>query len=381
MPRSVVDPRFRAVLANLMMAAGMRQARLAKLANVSQSHLSQIINGERNPSEQVARALDEALDAKGQLADLVVIGAHPDDIDRLAAAAANPRRIGFATLESLARVLAGQRHLDDLMGSTVLLGPTLAQMHLITTMAGEAVGPDRSGVLYEAGQWAEFCAWLHISVGKMTEARTWLARSLEWAMELGDVDLIATVLSYQAHVSWLQLQRGPAIGLAEAALRDERVYPGQRAYDAYAAARGYAALGDLREADRLRGLADELAEVSNTWTGQLPPWQYYRAPWFWQLERGLVDLYKARWNRNYAALAISDLAGGVEAMPDEWSGADWAAEYLTHLATAHRTAGERDEARTVLSRARMIAEATASPRVLQIVSSAERTLRIDERGY
>lgn len=379
--RTVVDPRFRATLANLIMARGVSQADLARQANMSPSHLSQIINGSRNPSDQTARALDEALNAGGQLADLVITGAHPEDLDQIAAVAANPRRVGFATLDSLARVLAGQRHLDDLMGSAALLNPTLAQMRLITTMATEAVGPDRPEVLHQAGQWAQFAGWLHISVGRYPEAHTWLSRALEWAVELGDADLTATVLSYQAHVAWLTLQRGPAIGLAEAALRDERVYPGQRSYDAFAAARGYAAIGDLREADRLLSLADELADASNRWAGEVPPWQYYRAPWFWLLERGLVDLYRARWDRRYARPAVDSLAAGVAGLPDEWSGADWAGEYLVHLASAHRVAGDLDEAKVVLGRARMVADATHSPRVLSLVTSGERVLRIDERGY
>ena len=379
--RTVVDPRFRATLVNLMLARGINQTELGRRAKISKSHISQLVSGERNPTDQTARALDEALDAGGQLVDLVILGAHPADLDQIATVAGNARRVGFTTLESLARILASQRHLDDLMGSAALLGPTLAQLHLITTMVTEAVGPDRPGVLYEAAQWAQFTGWLHISTGRHPEARTWLGRALEWSTELGDPDLVATILSYQGHLSWLQLQRGPAIGLAEAALRDNRVYPGQQAYDAYAAARGYAAINNLREADRLLGLADELAHQSDTYAGPVPPWQYYRAPWFWSLERGLVHLYAARWDKTHAARAVADLHAGVSGIPDDLSGANWAGEYLTHLATAHRVAGEREEARAVLGRARMVAEATASPRVLRLVASGERVLRIDERGY
>src|SRR6266704_2168331 len=76
MARMVVDPRFRAVLANLIMSAGIRQAELARRACLSPSHLSQILNGDRNPSDQMARALDAALGADGQLADLVLLAAN-----------------------------------------------------------------------------------------------------------------------------------------------------------------------------------------------------------------------------------------------------------------------------------------------------------------
>ena len=104
-----------------------------------------------------------------------------------------------------------------------------------------------------------------------------------------------------------------------------------------------------------------MAAVSDAWSGAVPPWQYYRAPWFWRLERGLVALYAARHDKRHAASAVADLGAGVAGMPDEWSGADWAAEYVVHLASAHRAAGDREQARVALGRARMVAEATASP--------------------
>ena len=377
MARMVVDPRFRAVLANLIMSAGIRQAELARRACLSPSHLSQILNGDRNPSDQMARALDAALGADGQLADLVLLAANPEDLDRLAAATANPRRIGFATIESLARVLAAQRNLDDVMGSAAVVGSTVAQLHTLTVMVNEAAGPDRPAVLYEAGQWAQFAAWLHISVGKQTEARAWLARALQWSMECGDADLIATVLSYQAHSEWLSLRWGPTVGLAQAALRDPAVYPGQRAYDAYQAARGSAALGDLVEARRMLDRADGYAADTESWDGQPPPWQYYRAPWFWALERGLVSLYMARREPAYASAAVADLQAGIDGLPDEMSGADWVAEYLVHLASAHRRTGERDAARSTLGRAKFIADATHSGRVLRLVAVGERSLRVN----
>src|SRR6266705_496798 len=325
----------------------------------------------------MARALDAALGADGQLADLVLLAANPEDLDRLAAATANPRRIGFATIESLARVLAAKRNLDDVMGSAAVVGSTVAQLHTLTVIVNEAAGPDRPAVLYEAGQWAQFAAWLHISVGKQTEARAWLARALQWSMECGDADLIATVLSYQAHSEWLSLRWGPTVGLAQAALRDPAVYPGQRAYDAYQAARGSAALGDLDEARRMLDRADGYAADTESWDGQPPPWQYYRAPWFWALERGLVSLYMARREPAYASAAVADLQAGIDGLPDEMSGADWVAEYLVHLASAHRRTGERDAARSTLGRAKFIADATHSGRVLQLVAVGERSLRVN----
>jgi len=378
--RTVVDPRFQAVLANLIMAAGIRQADLARQSGVSRSHLSQILNGNGNPSEETARRLDEALGAKGQLLNLIVLGASPEDRDQIAGAVRNPRRIGFATLDALARTLASQRHLDDVVGSASVMGSALAQLNVITVMVTEATGPDRPPLLYEGAQWAEFVAWLHISVDKKPEAKRWLGQAMQWAWEISDANLLATIQSYQAHLAWLSLEFGPALGLAEAALRDVNVYPGQRAYDAYQAARGYAVRNNLSDARRMLALADQLAHATETWNGEVPPWQYYRGPWLWSLERGLVWLYAARHDRRYARASVTELRAGMAAMPVELRGADWAGEYMTKLAAAHRLAGQHDEAKDLLDTAQAVAEATRSGRVLRLVGESRRVLRIDELG-
>lgn len=374
MPRTVIDPRLRAVLVSLIVGAGTSQNRVAEAAHISHSYLSQIINGERAPSPAVVRALDRALHADGRLTDLLLPAAGPHDLDLLATAVINPRRVGPDTVDALARVLAGQRHLDDVAGSAAILGPVTAQMSSVATMVAEVAGPGRPDLLYVAAQWAQFCGWLHTSLGQWPAARAWFARALEWATEHGDRDLTATVVSYQAHLAWLLCQWAPAVGLARAALRDPNVYAGQRAYDAFAVARGLAVFGDVDAAERMLGVADELAAASDGWAGPMPPWQYYRAGWLWRLERGLVWLYVARSRPAAAGVAVGELSAGLAGMPEGMRGADWAAEYMLHLATAHRYAGDVDEAGVVLGRARVVAEATGSGRVLQAVRMRQRAL-------
>lgn len=379
MARTTVDPRFRAVLVTLIVEAGISQNRVADDAHVSHSYLSQIINGTRSPSRQVAEALDHVLDAGGRLASLIAYGGAPIDHDHLAAAVANPRHASLGTVDSLARMLAEQRHLEDMIGSASLIDAAAALLGPVTAMTREVVGPNRPGVMSVAAQWAQFAGWLHASCGRWDGARTWLGRALEWSMEVADPDLTATILSYQGHVAWLNLQVAPALGLAEAALRDERVYPGQRAYDSYAVARAHAALGDLNHAERAVADADQVAADCDTWTGPVPAWQYYRAPWVWRVERGLVWLHMARHDRRRAVSAVADLRAGIDGIPAEMAGADWAAEYLTHLASAQIYTDDLDEARATLDRARFVADATGSTRVLRLVADRERHLRAVRR--
>lgn len=369
-----VDPRFRAALVERLMHAGVSQNRVAASAHVSRSYLSQLVNGERSPSRAVAEALDDALGAGGSLVALIPLGADADARDLLAQAAAHPRRASQDSIAGLARLLAAQRSLDDTLGAAHIVESVTATADTVAVMVREVTGPTRPALVAVAAQWAQFTAWLHMSVGRWAPTRTWLANAAEWAAEVDDEDLAATVVSFQAHHAWLECRWPPAVALAEAAARSPRVYPAQRAYDQYAAARGHAALGELDAAERLIGAAEQATEQIAEWTGPVPPWHYYRAPWQWAAERGLVRLYMARWDQRHAAAAVRDLAAGVAGIPTEQAAADWAAEYMTQLAAAHMHAGELDAAGDVLVRAGAIARQTSSPRVLRLVKARERRL-------
>lgn len=379
MRRTVVDPRFHATLINLMRGHGVSGKALATSAGVSRSYLSELINGKaKQPSRQVAAALDNALGAGGRLVNLVALAGDPDDLDQVVATASarTLRSVPLETVDAFSRVLGAQRHLDDQIGSAALLGPTTAHLDLIAGMVLEAVGPTRPDLLRVATQWAQFAGWLHISTGRWVEARQWLSTALEWSLEIGDPDLTATVVSYQGHLAWLRGQFAPALGLSMAVLRDERSYPGQRAYDALQAARCHAALGDLAEADRMADAAETLIAETETFTGEVPPWQYYRESWFWEMERGLVQLRGAWWDPRRAHTAADALARGIDAIPEQMQGADWAGEYLVHLATAQTRADDPEAARTTLDRARTIAEATSSDRIRDLVAGRERALAL-----
>ncbi|NJC70868.1 helix-turn-helix transcriptional regulator [Planosporangium thailandense] len=371
----VIDPRFRDRLVTLMKGADISAKTLAAKVPMQRSYLSEIINGRKMPSEDMARKIDQALNAGGQLANLVGVATLAGDRDHLADAAVFPHRISDTTLDALSRILNAQRYLEDSVGAAAVIGPVLPQLDTILAMARSARGTIRTRALYVAGQWAQYAGWLYTSLGEWDEARVWNGRALEWAVEIADPDLTATVLSYQAHVAWLNLHVGTTIGLARAALRDERVYPGQRAYDALQAARGYAYSGDIIEAERLLEAADRIIDQVDVWDGETPPWQYYREPWLWELERGLVHLYLNRWERGHAERAVAHLCTGYHGMPEQMHASDWAAEYRVHLANAYVKADAPHTAREVLAGARQVAEATESRRVLYRVVDLERQLR------
>ncbi len=373
--RTVVDPAFRAELVRRILDAGTTQATLARDAHVSPGYLSEIINGRKSPSTVVAQALDDALAAGGTLAGLV----HPlltdDDTDRWQAATSSSQP-GPAAIDGLAHVLAAQRALDDQLGSAAMVKPVGVQLDQVLTLATNSRGPHRAKLVHVAAQYAQFAGWLATSTAQWDAARKHFHTALQLATENGDRDMIATVLSYQGHVAWLTCQATPAINLTEAALRHPGIYPGQLAYDSYALARGLALTGDLKGADRHYGLGDEYAALNDTYSGETPPWQYYRAPWFWDLERGIVHRYAARHQPHRIHAAVDLLQAGLDGCPVEWRQADWFAEYVVHHATALAAAGDLNGARDQLGKARRIAEGVGSKRILGAVASRETKLSL-----
>ncbi len=371
---TIVDPRFGPTLARFIRERGTTGRALAAAANIAPSYVSEMVNGRKMPTLGVAESLDTALAAAGELVTLAVTP-EGDDHDRIAAATINPARVDDATIVTFDRMLAMQRSLDDQLGSKAMLGPTAAHMSTIVGMVRTTVGPQRPQLMGTASNWAQFQGWLYTSTGQWEQARAAFHQAMEWAAEAGDPHVHATALSYLGHVAWLTGEPANTVSKAVAALRNDRVYPGQRAYDAYQAARAYATLGHVGDADRHLGLADRLAHESDTFVGEVPPCQYYRAPWYWLLERGLVKLAMAQRRAALNREAADDLRAGLGGMPAEMSGADWAAEYMVHAATAFARSGERGEAVLVLDRADVVAQQTHSRRVGKLVARERHRLQ------
>jgi transcriptional regulator with XRE-family HTH domain len=365
------------MLINTLVLRGLSQRRVAAEAHIAESYLSEVINGRKQPSADVARAIDEALGCDGELAAHVHPLLSDEESDRFTAAVAEPTRVSQAAVNSLAAVLAAQRNADDLFGSAALLKPTLVQLEQVERLVRNCRGTIRSSLVSVASQWAQFSGWLLLSCGKPTEAEETFRTALQWATEVNDITMVATVLSYQAHSAWLRFQPAESLGLSEAALRDPAVHPTQRSYDAFQAARGHALFGDLARADELMGLGDELAAQADARMADAPPWEYYRGPWVWAVERGLVDRYAGRHDPARTQDAVRNLRAGLGLVPEDMRQADWYAEYETHLVFALLTAGERTEAAAVLADARRIVDATESARVGGTVRQLERRMATD----
>src|SRR6266511_3318785 len=140
-----------------------------------------------------------------------------DDCDRLGYVIDHPPRIDPAAVTSFAVILANQRHLEDQVGAGSLLVPVLGQLTIVEDLVRDARGAIRPAVVGQAAQWAQFAGWLHAATGQPGAARDWYARTLEWATEVADFDMIATALNMRGHMAWQVREPGSLIGLSAAA--------------------------------------------------------------------------------------------------------------------------------------------------------------------
>lgn len=336
---------------------------------LGKSTLSELEKGVTQPSADTAQLLDNALDGGGELAAMVRL-AHEDGIDgRLLYVAQNPRRIDAATVDTLAALLAGQRRLEDNIGSAALVTPVLAQLATVEGLVRDA--PD-SGVkvrLIDVGaQWAQLAAWLCATTGDHQSGRRLYLQALEWATEAANPHMVATALSMRGHLAWITGRIRTMIELSRSA-QWQPASPGVRALATQQEARGLALVGDAAGADTKLDQAEELAALAAGNRDGEPPWLYFYDPEFFATQRGLVQQYLGRHEQ-----AAEQLSGALAVLPPEIRRSDWVGWYVLQLAAAHAAAGHRDEAVQVLDEARRIAANAGAARLRGEVDELARKL-------
>jgi hypothetical protein len=288
---------------------------------------------EKRPSRRAV--LTGGLFAGGMLA------VAPDILERLAWAQRHPPQIDAAVVGSLADVLAAQRRADDALGVAAVLRPTLTQFTAIEDLVRQARGPVRPALVDVAQQWAQFAGWLCRDVGDTAGARACFALALEWATEVGDRTMAATVLNNRSAMAGEAGEVGAMIGLAQGAQRDTTAATAQRADAANLEAQGYAMAGDASAAERKLGEAQDLASTLTDRPQDQRPWSYWMTPAVLQSAEGHVSAYLAgtspRWHKRAVDL--------LETRPEASGTPLWkSARNLTWLAFAHARAGDVDNA-------------------------------------
>jgi transcriptional regulator with XRE-family HTH domain len=326
----------------LMAERGLSLRKLAKSVHYDLGYLSKVSRDLKPPSQELAQALDAALDAAGELAGLAppsrarlwrppsvpdtLNGAYtPDDEERLLLATERPSRVDTGVLDALATVLTGQRHLEDAIGAGALVVPVGAQLKQITAMLRDTSGPHRNRLGRIVAEWTTYTGWLHAALRQDARALALLGRAEDLADDFADGTVAQIATSFRGYVARQQGRHRAVIRASCAAMATPGGHPMQRTFDILQAAQGYAAL-DKRE--RARELLDDAAERAARSTEPPPPVYWYSEPFF-QLNIGLalVDLGEFR-------DAAEMLRTGIEGIPADQRDAEWMAEYKNALAVA-----------------------------------------------
>ncbi|WP_454859630.1 helix-turn-helix domain-containing protein [Promicromonospora soli] len=333
-----VDPRFAERMRTLRHARGLSLKGLYRIAHVSVSSLSEYETGRRRPSAEMARNIDLALDAGGQLAAMVVetprmatVEEAEEASDRVAHAVGAPRMIDARAVEALAAALAAHRRADDDADPVLLLPSVSAGQVQVQRLATEARGPHAHALRVVAAEWTQFTGWLHAQARHDAEAVRLLTESADQAIRLGVPNLACQAWGFRGY---LERQRGVPVRITRS-FRTAAEVPGisrlHRVDAMLNTVHGLGLMGETRQALDLLGQADDL--TTSAGADEVDPASYWLTPTWLRIPMGMAYLGLDR-----AGDAVENLRTGLGALPAGWQRAEWAAEYRDALAQAEAAA-------------------------------------------
>ncbi|MGH3720994.1 MAG: helix-turn-helix domain-containing protein [Pseudonocardiaceae bacterium] len=369
---------FAEQLAALRDQAGLSLADVATAAHVARGYVHHIEHGRRWPTQRVATALDNALNAEGtllaawEMADALPgaasVPANPDSRERVALAARRPRRVDAATVCALADVLTATRHLEDKIGSAAVLPGIRGHRALALSLLADARPPIRDRVGALAGELHQYLGWLLAETGHTEQAHPELDAALALGVEIDDPDLTSLALSFKGHLAWTLGDPPGVITCSRAARRDQRVFIAQHAYNTYQEARGWAMAGEPTQVHRTLNHADELAERAVARQGDAPPHMYWYGSGFFTLQRGLT--WHTLRDTHVAERAATELTNGLDQLPDTERHSEWAAIFAVAAAEALTTAGDAERALDHAHQALAVCRTTRSTRLAHALRRA-----------
>jgi transcriptional regulator with XRE-family HTH domain len=187
-------------LGRLMAAGGLGVRELARLVPCNPGHISNLRNGRKRPSPQVAARLDDILGAGGELSalagakprvpvpalELPGIMPDPELFDRITRAVVDPPRVDVPVVEWLEHTLAEHRRVEDTVGSGPLFGVIRSQLLMVAEFTRSAHGALTDRLVDLAAQYAQFLAWMCVESRDHAAALAWYDRAHDWAAQAGN---------------------------------------------------------------------------------------------------------------------------------------------------------------------------------------------------
>ena len=141
---------------------------------------------------------------------------------------------------------------DNLLGPRFALAGVLNQIGIVEALLPALRDSARLEAVSLGAQYAESAAWLYEDSGNMPRARYWTGRAMEWAYEADDRRMLAWTIFRRSQQVAATGDAPRAIGLAQAARRDEEhLATPTRAAIRVQEAYGYALDGDELAAQKL----------------------------------------------------------------------------------------------------------------------------------
>jgi len=230
---------------------GISLRALAKAVHHDPSYLSKALRGLKPCGPRLARDIDNALAAEGE----IVQAASRRERSAQEAPVA-PEVVDYFRAQ-----LAGHYTVDMYLGPRHLVPTVQTQAELIISLAASADAPVRRGLLDTGAAYAALLGWLYQDAGDLAASARWRDATLSLAHRSGDPQLISYALTNKAMLA-LDLDDGAAVvDYARAALASGRALTAKaRLLAIQHQAQGHAMLGDRITADRL---LDEAAALVN----------------------------------------------------------------------------------------------------------------------
>ncbi|GAB3718737.1 helix-turn-helix domain-containing protein [Nocardiopsis nanhaiensis] len=277
----------------------------ARATNYDHAYLVRVLGGKQRPSTELAQALDDLVDAQGELAaaaapvprlpvpalPLPSLAPDHDLYERMVKVVANPRRVDAPAVEWLDRCLAEHRRVEDTLGSGPVIGVVRSQLDTVEDLGRHARAGVRDDLVALTSQYAQFMAWMCNDQGDKAAALAWFDRSHGWALEAADASMAATTLSMKAHIAWSVGDGERCVRLAQAAQWHEgHVSPGIAGMASQMQARGHALLGETDAARRRLDRAEDLIRGASERPEDEPDWMYFYGDTWFLGQRGMVEL-------------------------------------------------------------------------------------------
>jgi hypothetical protein len=230
---------------------GMSLRALARAVHHDPSYLSKALRGLKPCGPKLARSIDDALAAGGEIIRAASRShPHPAPVEAPVA----PEVVDYFRAQ-----LAGHYTADMFLGPLHLIPTVQTQAELITRLASAADAPIRRGLLDTGSAYAALLGWLYQDAGDLAASAKWRDTTLSLAHRSGDTQLVSYALTNKAMLALDQGDGRAVVDYAEAAAAAVReLAPKTRLMALQHQAQGHAMLGDRTAADRLLDQADLL---------------------------------------------------------------------------------------------------------------------------